>query len=328
MRGKKIGILLALCLSLCSVAPARLEAAEEDYTYKIRIFAGAQGNIDGQEMVEYPECSYGQRITFSQNRVTLKDNSKYYIRGIRRSGRDNDEILSAVSFEVKEDADYVVAYGILGDAVMYTVEYVDEAGNILAPSETYYGNVGDRPVVAFAYIEGYQPQAYNLTGVLESDASRNVFRFTYSPVAQVLAPQPEETQPSLPAGEETPAQEAGETPVPGTEVFPPEEETTEPGVEIPEEEVPLAEPDEIQDIRDPEVPLADGSFVGTPASPNGFARVIGNIPLAAKMLIGLTAVAAAGTAWFFLMHRRRKSALEVSGKNPADQAQGRDYPGK
>lgn len=323
MRIKKLGVLLAMCLSVWSVIPARLKAAEEEYTYKIRFFAGAQGEIDGQEMVEYKECSYGQRITFNQNRVTLKDNSKYYIRGIRRSGRDNDEILSAVSFEVTEDADYVVAYGILGDAVMYTVEYVDEAGNTLAPSETYYGNVGDRPVVAFAYIEGYQPQAYNLTGVLESDASRNVFRFTYSPAAAAPAPGPAVTPAPVPA----PAGE--ETPQPGAEVPPPEEEVVpEPGAVIPEEEVPLAGPEEIQDIRDPEVPLADGSSIEAPASPNGFARMIGNIPLAAKVLISLAAAAAAGTAWFFLIHRRKKAAVEAGGKNTADKVRGRKHPRK
>lgn len=329
MRIKKFGILLALCLSVWSAAPARLEAAEaeNEYTYKVRFFAGGQGTIDGQEMVEYKECGYGQRITFNQNRVTLKDNSKYYIRGIRKSGRDNDEILSAVSFEVKEDADYVVAYGILGDAVMYTVEYVDQAGNTLAPSETYYGNVGDRPVVAFAYIEGYQPQAYNLTGILERDASRNVFRFTYSPIAQAPAPQPEGTQPTAPAGEGTPAPGPA-APAPGAETPVPVDETTDPGTDIPDDNVPLAEPDEIQDIREPDVPLADGGPIEAPASPNGVARLIGNIPLAAKVLIGLAAVAAAGTAWFFLMHRRRKAVTKAGGKNVTDKVQGPKHPRK
>ena len=37
----------------------------------------------------------------------------------------------------------------------YTVNYVDENGNELAPSRTYYGNVGDRPVVAYLYMDGY-----------------------------------------------------------------------------------------------------------------------------------------------------------------------------
>ena len=52
-----------------------------------------------------------------------------------------------------------MVYGILGNAVAYTVNYVDTSGRQLAPSETYYGNVGDEPVIAYLYIEGYQTQA-------------------------------------------------------------------------------------------------------------------------------------------------------------------------
>ncbi len=305
---KVCGILLALCMAVMAAATVRMdtEAAEGGYRYKVRFFAGAQGTIDGQELVEYQDLEYGQRISFQQSRVALKDNSKYYIRGIRESGRDNDEILVAASFEVKEDKDYVVAYGLLGDAVMYTVEYVDAAGNALAPSETYYGNVGDRPVIAFAYIEGYQPQAYNLTGTLEADASRNVFRFQYTPIAQEQTPAP------------APPAEGGttQTPVPapapeGTET--PEEETPvpEPETEIEDDPVPQTDPEEVVDIRDPEVPLSDGGPIVAPAQPNGFARLIGNLPLAAKILIGLAAAGAVVTAWFLLMHRRKKAAVKA-----------------
>ena len=79
------------------------------------------------------------------------------------------------------DTDYVVGYGLLVDAVAYTVNYQDADGNALAPSRTYYGNVGDKPVVAYLYIDGYQPQAYNITGTLQSDSSKNVFTFVYTP---------------------------------------------------------------------------------------------------------------------------------------------------
>ncbi len=323
---KAAGMCLALCLTVLSAFSVRLDAkaAGDSYTYTVRIFAGAQGTIDGKEMVAYEGLTdtEADRVIFNQNRVALKDNSKYYIRGIRKSGRDNDEIVALASFVATEDADYVVAYGILSDAVMYTVEYVDAAGNVLAPSETYYGNVGDRPVVAFTYIEGYQPQAYNLTGTLDRDASNNVFRFTYTPVAQPQEPAPAPTPAPVP----TPTPAAPEEPAPETPA--PEEPVTDPETEIEDDPVPQTEPNELEDINDPDVPLADGSGpMEVPVSPNGFARVIGNLPLAAKILIGLAAVAAVGTAWFFLV-RRKKAAATADGREPAEKPKKRKDSGK
>ena len=63
----------------------------------------------------------------------------------------------------------------------YTVNYVDENGNELAPSRTYYGNVGDKPVVAYLYMDGYMPQALTLTQTLSANQADNVFTFEYSP---------------------------------------------------------------------------------------------------------------------------------------------------
>jgi hypothetical protein len=157
-----------------------MPVSAEEYSYTIRIFAGAQGNINGQEVVTITGLHYGDRFAFNQSSVSLNDGSKYYIRGIRESGKDNNTITESPSFVVTGDKDYVIGYGLLGDAVAYTVNYVDAAGNTLAPSETYYGNVGDRPVIAYLYIDGYTPQAYNLTGRLLEDASQNQFTFVYT----------------------------------------------------------------------------------------------------------------------------------------------------
>ena len=79
------------------------------------------------------------------------------------------------------DADYVVAYGIKGNQVAYTVQYQDEDGNTLAESQTFYGNVGDKPVVAYRYIENFVPQALALTKTLSENEADNVFTFTYAP---------------------------------------------------------------------------------------------------------------------------------------------------
>lgn len=180
---KLFSILMLALAMIASVLPAsRAGTAEARYNYTVRIYAGAQGTVSGGEYVSYPGLNYGDRVNFNLRDVKLKDDSKYYVKGIRPAGRDNNTV-GMTSFPVEGDADYVIAYGLLSDAVMYTIEYVDTAGNELAPSEHYYGNVGDKPVIAFLYIEGYRPNAYNLTRTLSADASENIFRFVYTRVA-------------------------------------------------------------------------------------------------------------------------------------------------
>lgn len=203
MRLKKMGIkaktsagLTVFCLLFCLTVsllswatPARAAQEGDGGIYTIRILAGAKGKLtqgadggvlsaDGS-MLEY-RLPYGTRMSFqAQERAVPEKDSKYYVKGIWESGRER----AVPSFTVTEDRDFVVAYGIRGNMVAYTVNYVDGEGNELAPSGTYYGNVGDRPVVAFIYLEGWQPQAYNLTKTLAEDASLNVFTFVYARAA-------------------------------------------------------------------------------------------------------------------------------------------------
>ena len=185
---RRVKILLALLLALALLGSLTAMAAGSPYTYTVRIYSGGQGLIEGQEVVVYEGLQYGDRVTFSLRSVTLTDDSKYYVRGIRESGKDNNTV-GVTSFPVTRDQDYVVAYGILGDAVAYTIRYVDRNGNELAPSETYYGNVGDKPVVAYLYIDGFQPQYYNLTKTLSDNAAENVFDFVYTPVERPASTQ-------------------------------------------------------------------------------------------------------------------------------------------
>ena len=152
----------------------------DGYTYKVTLSAGNKGTIDGQQKVEEVNLTAGSTISFDLNDIQVTD-EKYYVKGIRLSGRDNSEALAAPAFTVAGDADYVVAYGIKGDQVAYTVEYKDADGNTLADSQTFYGNVGDKPVVAYRYIENYVPQALALTKTLSDNAADNVFTFTYTP---------------------------------------------------------------------------------------------------------------------------------------------------
>lgn len=183
---------MALLLSVFPVT-----AYAEPYTYTVTFDAGNQGNLTGTEGISVQSASAevrleGGRIVVSglnaedvvsfdaqAGAVSMNDSSKYYVKGVRQSGRDNNEMVSS-SFRVEGDADYVVAYGIQGNMVSYTVNYRDEDGNELAPSRTYYGNVGDKPVVAHIYVEGYAPQALALTKTLSANEAENVFTFEYS----------------------------------------------------------------------------------------------------------------------------------------------------
>ena len=311
-----IHIFLSLCLFLAMTLP--VSAKEEEYTYTIRFFAGKQGSFATGEVVEFSGLHYGARINFYHNAVTLNDNSKYYVRGIRESGKDNSDSSQANSFVVTGDMDYVVAYGILGDATSYTVNYTDSEGNALAPGETYYGNVGDRPVVAYIYIEGWTPEAYNMTQTLQKDPAENVFTFVYTrneegtaPQPPAPAPQPEAPAPEIPA----PAPAPTIPTVPGFEVIEDPELPTaggpggnlgaqgEGGIEqsILDAETPTANgPDEIRDLDEQDVPTSN--FLKVAAD----ARLLG-IPVP---VILITAFGAVGAAWYFLIWNKKKKKEE------------------
>lgn len=172
--------------------------AEENYDYTVTFYAGNQGVFSGtqglqinskgdvsissqEDRISISGLTRGDVVSFdiNQGAVSLNEKSKYYVQGLRMSGRDNDEQMEEPAFWVTGDEDYVVAYGIRGDMTSYTVNYVDENGNELAPSRTYYGNVGDRPVVAYLYMEGYNPEALTLTRTLSANQADNIFTFEY-----------------------------------------------------------------------------------------------------------------------------------------------------
>ncbi len=323
-------IFLSVCLFLAMTMPA--SAKEEEYTYTIRFFAGQQGSFATGEVVVFTGLHYGARINFYQNAVTLNDNSKYYVRGIRESGKDNSDSTQANSFLVTGDMDYVVAYGILGDATSYTINYVDGAGNALAPSETYYGNVGDRPVVAYIYIEGWTPEAYNMTQTLQKDPAENIFTFVYTrneveapPQPPAPAPEPEAPTPEPPAPAPAPAPTVPT--VPGFEVIEDPELPTAagPGGEgggnqgaqqpvqngtnqgagqnIPDSQTPTGNaPDEVRDLDEDDVPA--GNFLKVAAD----ARLLG-IPVPVVIVVALGAV---GAAWYFLFLKKKNKKEEKS----------------
>lgn len=185
------------------------------YTYKVTLSAGNKGTINGQNKIEQTNIASGSTVTFNLNDIQVTDD-KYYVKGIRLSGRDNNETLAAPSFTVDKDADYVVAYGIKGNMVAYTVNYQDASGNALAESQTFYGNIGDKPVVAYRYIENYIPDALALTKTLSDNESENVFTFTYTPGATDRIVETTTTVTTTVPGTATSAGAAGTTGATGT----------------------------------------------------------------------------------------------------------------
>lgn len=324
--------LMLSILTACIVLQAgSLRAlAADKYTYVVTIYAGDKGSLTGAG-VEVSSSSGSARVSVEGSKITitglelgdrvglqaasggavaLNDGGKYYVKGIRKSGYDNNTV-SAASFEVTGDEDYVVAYGIRGDMAAYTVNYQDADGNALAASQTYYGNVGDKPVVAFLYVEGYVPEAYNLMKTLVSDESQNVFTFVYRPVPAAAA---ETTAPA-----ETPAANEGTGTGTGGEVGAPEgaaaenpgaggaedaenaenAESTEPLQEMPDDEVPR----DLVDLDDEQTPLANADISDSNTAEGG-SVVLRN------SLIGTGFAAVLAIALFLFLKKKKKDSTE------------------
>ena len=182
---------LVACVLVLGVQAATSEEAFADesssYSYTVTLYAG-NGTIDGaasKSFSPYGDAKYGYEkryCTIAWQTLNIQpDDDKYYVKGIRLAG--HDELAESGNIEVTQDLQYVVAYGMKKDQVAYTINYVDANGAQIADSETFYGNIGDKPVIAYRYIEGYQPtNAYNLTGTLKGNAEDNVFTFKYQAV--------------------------------------------------------------------------------------------------------------------------------------------------
>lgn len=152
------------------------------YGYKVTLYTGNKGTIQGNTSLDV-QVEKGQQISFDLTKIELQKESPYYIKGIRLSGHDSIDTLAPTTFDVEADQEYVVVYGVKGQQVAYTIRYVDKQGNELLPQETFYGNVGDKPVVAYKYVEGYLPQTTAFTKTLSDNEKDNVFTFVYNNVS-------------------------------------------------------------------------------------------------------------------------------------------------
>lgn len=345
-----------LCMLLLSVG-MRASAAQP-YTYTVTIHAGKQGhmansadltvlNEEGVKVTPeleikddrivirgLPENSQVLFDAQSGNSISLEDDGKYYIRGIRESGRDNGTA-SISGFRIEKDADFVVAYGMKGNLVAYTVSYQDTAGNTLAPDRTYYGNVGDMPIVAYLYLENYRPQAYNLTKTLQDNAAQNLFTFVYSPVergsggggtgggSSAPGQASQGTQETIivtenvgtvPANGEAgegimTGQDAGAAAGPdeaGTQIVQGAEDA---GAVQADGDAEEEEPEELINLDDEEVPLAGVGGDGAKAPSVGGDGVTAAFPMMTGILIGVAAVSVMVMA--LILAKKRKEEKEV-----------------
>lgn len=345
---KKAGAALGICLALV-LSMAAPNTAQAAYTYTIRLYAGAQGTIlstdvvtapanatvtlkDGGACLEVTGLNYEDMVTFNANVAegsakTIGVNadpatgtSKYNVRGVRESGAEVDVVI----VPVREDKDYVVSYSVNGSMAYYTVNYVDQQGNALFPSQRYSGKIGDFAVVGYRYVEGFQPYAYNLGKTLTENEADNVFNFVYTPLPETVNTTTQTVTntttvvvPGLAAEEEP----EPETPV---VVVPPEEPEVpvEPEVEIPDDPTPEGEPTPPEDfvnLDEEPTPLApgekgdgdgQGEKSGLEATIEDFATPLAALPVGAKAGIGVCAVMAVGAVIGFLIAHRKKETKE------------------
>lgn len=293
-------LLLAMSFVLVLGLGASVFAADEGsastgkgYTYRVTIYSGNQGVFEGGKHVWKNEYHAGDMASISTEDLgfRIKDD-KYYCRGFRVTGHDNDETTGIQRLQIDNidtDVSYELAYGIKGAMVSYIVNYVDENGKTLHASDTYYGMPGDKPVVSYRYIDGYYPNAYNMGKTLVEDETKNVFTFTYTKGTPpgggtTVVRQPGAAAPGTaanPAGTAAPGQDGNNTGA---------------GVDIEDNDTPLAGPQQYVDLDENDTPLAGGNFGKNRSS----------LPI----LIGSCIIVLAGIIVILLLLRRRRRKQE------------------
>ena len=330
--------LAAAGMALSLVMPAQATEVK-DYmngeAYQVRIFAGNQGEFKGDGSVKVYRSGSGN--VFDPGSIDVYpaegedengnkyEYEKYYVKGIKPSGLDVSDLSNPSFMDIDKDMDYVVVYGIQGEMVEYTINYVDANGTPLADSRTYRGNVGDKPIVPYLYIEGYMPQAYSLTKTLLEDVSQNVFTFRYTRVTTgtgggggggdttVYDEQTVTTTNTTPVivpgagGDAAGGAGGGVTVVPGDGGAADAGAAGDAG-----EAAAPAEPEQLVDLDDEEVPLAnvpgsDGGGLGIGSEPGSF---FVNMPPAVIVGIVSMAVLVVAAAWYLIFKRKKKGTGE------------------
>ena len=113
----KTAISLLTFAFLLGIVPTQARA--EEYRYQVTIYSGNQGNFSGTAGLSVSGADYsvsntadaivirdlhpGDTVSFEPRAgaVTMDSDSKYYIQGIRVSGRDNNSAVLKSSFTVE-----------------------------------------------------------------------------------------------------------------------------------------------------------------------------------------------------------------------------------
>ncbi len=177
---KRMKFLLSLILTVAFAFTFMVSfstVANAGYNYEVEVILGGTGDegaafaaglsdkLSGDKTtVTFKNLSYGDEFVFDPKSavtispVTKTDDagnevtySKYYVKGIRRSGSNE---LSPSAITITQDETFVIAYGV-GEVVPYTVKFVDKSGNNLLAPATYYGAKGEEVYVPYRYIDGY-----------------------------------------------------------------------------------------------------------------------------------------------------------------------------
>lgn len=338
---KFLGALAVAATVFSLVIPMEMtvQAKPAPYTdktpYQIRVFTGKQGIFkdDGSTVKEY---KVGDSFDLGSIKVKTefdeenKEYQKYYVKGIKPSGSDRDDLANTSFTDVDCDMDYVVVYGVSNEnMVSYTVEYLDQNGNPMpqVESKSYRGKIGDKPIVPYVYIEGYTPQAYNLTKTLRGAEERpegNVFTFYYTPVPVVgggshTVYDEETVTTTNPITQVVPTENTGAeggaaaggggvTVVPGEGGDAQAEAGgAAAGEEAANAEETPAEPETLIDLDDEEVPLANipGSNGNVAGSEAGSFFV--SMPPAVIVGVVSLAVLVIAAAWYLLFMRKKRT---------------------
>lgn len=305
-----------LLLSAMVIMLGQTTFAADGYTYTVRVYAGdpkigalTGGGVTapGGNVYRSGDCivisglNYGDMVYIHPQDALKAVDTRYYVRGIAQAGREESEEVQG-TFKVDGNRDFVAAYGIKGDMVAYTVNYLDADGNTLLPSDTYYGNPGERQYVSFRYVEGYVPQAYNLVKTLSINEGENVFDFTYATAAPgtVTPPAAEggaDAAGTAGTGAATGTAGAAAPGVAGADAPAGAVEGEDAGglVEAPDEQV----PQDLVDLDDEETPLAN-------IKEDRPGTVMSHMPI--YIGIGVVAVAALIVAAVYLKKRKKKTS--------------------
>ena len=167
-----------------------LPVMAEGYTYTVTVSPGNH-TIEGlSDTATFTSYAYGSEFNVNDyiGKVATETDSEgnkveYRVLGARVAGKDNK--YTQATFKITGNTDLVLTYvqNDTSNMTSYTVRYVDQDGNKLLDDEFHKdaGIISTSPVIPYKAIDGYIPQAYNLTKTLTENVDENVFTFRYTP---------------------------------------------------------------------------------------------------------------------------------------------------